>query len=96
MANLKGSRFIPLASKEAKKLLGQSGLNLIHHTITKTSEDSRPHFPESGDGVSDSQPRPQPQREGGELYCQSCRVTLGDREEQLVHYRLNSIGYHRS
>jgi hypothetical protein len=43
MANLyiKGSRPIPLASKEAKKLLSQSGLSLIHHTSTSTSEESQ-------------------------------------------------------
>ena len=89
MADLKGSRFIPLASKEAKKLLSQSGLSLIHHTTTKTSGDSQPHIPESGGKVDDSQPTgPHPQR-GGDLYCQSCCVVLGDREEQLVHYRLD-------
>lgn len=95
MANLRGSRSIPLASKEAKKLLSQSGLSLIHHTATKTSDDSEhsPSFqPELiSVKVSDdsNQSRPQPQRERGELYCQSCHVTLGDREEQLVHYRLD-------
>ena len=94
MANLKGSRPIPLASKEAKKLLSQSGLSLLHHTNTKASEESEPPIsvPEStstSDNQSRLESRPRREVQGGELYCQSCRVALGDREEQLVHYRLD-------
>lgn len=95
MANLyiKGSRTIPLSSKEAKKLLSQSGLSLILHTSTNASEDSQrpssiPESTNTNDTVNQSQ-RLETQREGGELYCQSCRVALGDREEQLIHYRLD-------
>ena len=96
MANfyVKGSRTIPLASKEAKKLLSQSGLSLVHHTSTNASEDSQcpssaPESTNTSDTVINQSQRLETQREGGELYCQSCRVALGDREEQLVHYRLD-------
>ena len=96
MANLyiKGSRTIPLSSKEAKKLLSQSGLSLIHHTSTNASEDSQcpssaPESTNTSNTVTNQSQRLETQREGGELYCQSCHVALGDREEQLVHYRLD-------
>ena len=96
--SIKGSRCIPLASKEAKKLLSQSGISLVHENYLKTSENSQlDQLPDFGLRVdpSDNQSQtstvlPVPQREGvGELYCQSCRIELGDREEQLVHYRLD-------
>ena len=94
-ASIKGSRCIPLASKEAKKLLSQSGLSLISDNCTKASENSQLNLPDVGHRVdlSDNQSQTSmalPQREvTGELYCQSCHVELGDREEQLVHYRLD-------
>ena len=96
MANfyVKGSRTIPLASKEAKKLLSQSGLSLVHHTSTNANEDSQcsssaPESTNTSDTVTNQSQRLETQREGGELYCQSCHMVLGDREEQLVHYRLD-------
>ena len=101
MASLKGLRAIPLASKEAKKLLSQPGLNLIHHTSAKDSDelqrlDSISESARISDidqtKLAESQPHDQISREGGGemfYYCQSCRVALGDRGEQLVHYRLD-------
>lgn len=90
MTNLKGSRSIPLASKEARNLLSQPGLSIIDHNAEVNHETAAELVltPERG-GVNElhSSSR-QPQREG-KLYCQSCCVSLGVREEQLVHYRLD-------
>lgn len=91
MANLKGSRSIPLTSREAKNLLSQPGLSVIDYSagnieVNHASAAEQVHSLESGGVISSSR---QSQREQGELYCQSCRVSLGVREEQLVHYRLD-------
>lgn len=95
MANhLKRSRTIPLESKEAKNLLSQSGMSIIDinqgtglsksGVIAEEPHSQRDHqFDNESDFLSKRS-----QREG-DLYCQACRVSLGGREEQLVHYRLD-------
>lgn len=93
MANLKGSKSIPLASKEARNLLSQPGLSIIDHstgTIEVSHETAAEQMLslECTSGIELHSISRQPQREG-ELYCQSCCVSLGIREEQLVHYRLD-------
>ena len=90
MAYLKGSRPILLGSKEAKNLLSQSGLSIIHQNSSFTKSRANAVEPAANinaDVVGELDSR-QPQREG-DLYCQSCHLSLVDREEQVVHYRLD-------
>ena len=90
MSVFRGSRPIPLGSKEAKNLLSQPGLSVLYHGDTthrtSTTTDNIPDDVNLDECPSRQQPSVQ--REG-ELYCQSCCVSLGDREEQVSHYRLD-------
>ena len=88
MSNLKGSRWIPLGSKEAANLLSQSGLCLIRNNASTCTTGVSTEDQTLTSGSMREPPSNQPQRDG-ELFCQSCRVVLGDREEQVVHYRLD-------
>lgn len=94
MAKTKGAKFIPLFTKEAETILThsilQSGRN---HTSTGSAISSQTHelhseqigrtmYPIAEDKVNMASG-------GRHLFCQSCQISMADREEQVSHYRLD-------
>ena len=88
---MKGTNYklIPLFSKEARAILihpvlqsGQNHVAVTSATSNQTEQLGRNVYHKTGDQPSVVLGR-------SDLFCQSCRVSLADREEQVSHYRLD-------
>lgn len=90
MSVFRGSRPISLGSKEAKNLLSQPGLSVLYHGDTTHKTSTITGSIQDDVDVDECPSRQQPSaHKEGDLYCQSCCVSLGDRDEQVSHYRLD-------